>query len=65
MCFSVHGNKGQGIDLSQDQVGLYYNLQTFVATTCPRTVMALMCILAEPDRSQRLNDATRCALCAA
>ena len=23
LCFSVHGNKGQGIDLSQDQVGLY------------------------------------------
>ena len=23
MCFSVHGIKGQGIDLSQDQVGLY------------------------------------------
>ena len=24
LCFSVHGNKGQGIDLSQDQVGFYY-----------------------------------------
>ena len=26
MCLSVHGNKSQGIDLSQDQVWLYYSI---------------------------------------
>ena len=47
LCLGVHGNKGQGMDLSRDQVGSYYNVQICVGTMCLKTVKAQTCISAK------------------